>query len=50
MRKFVLNCEESGLIRGGSYIIREIADSPDPKLPDTALLDTAGPKKLANPG
>ena len=38
-----------GRIRGGFYIIREIADSPYPELPDTVELQTAEPGP-ANPG
>ena len=41
--------DKHGRIRGGMYIIREIADSPDPGLPDTALPETAAPD-TANPG
>ncbi len=41
--------DRNGRIRGGIYIIREIADSPDPDLPDTVLPDTAAPGP-ANPG
>ena len=41
--------DRNGRIRGGMYIIREIADSPDPDLPDTVLPDTAAPGP-ANPG
>ncbi len=35
--------DERGRIRGGVYLIREIADSPDPDLPDTVWPDTAAP-------
>ena len=41
--------DKHGRIRGGMYIIREIADSPDPGLPDTVLPETAVPG-TANPG
>ncbi|MCP4925352.1 MAG: hypothetical protein GY916_05335 [Gammaproteobacteria bacterium] len=41
--------DRNGRIRGGIYIIREIADSPDPELPDTVLPETAVPG-TANPG
>jgi hypothetical protein len=41
--------DEHGRIRGGIYLIREIADSPYPDLPDTGLPDTAAPDP-ANPG
>jgi hypothetical protein len=41
--------DRNGRIRGGIYIIREIAHSPDPDLPDTVLPDTAAPG-AANPG
>jgi len=41
--------DKHGRIRGGTYLIREIADSPDPGLPDTVLPDTAAPGP-ANPG
>ncbi len=41
--------DRNGRIRGGIYIIREIADSPDPDLPDTVLPETAAPGP-ANPG
>jgi hypothetical protein len=41
--------DKHGRIRGGMYIIREIADSPDPGLPDTVLPETAAPD-TANPG
>ena len=41
--------DKNGRIRGGIYIIREVADSPDPELPDTVLPQTAVPDP-ANPG
>jgi hypothetical protein len=41
--------DKNGRIRGGIYIIREVADSPDPELPDTVLPETAVPGP-ANPG
>jgi hypothetical protein len=47
--KFLRLRDRNGRIRGGIYIIREIADSPDPDLPDTVLPDTAAPGP-ANPG
>jgi hypothetical protein len=52
--KFLRLRDRNGRIRGGIYIIREIADSPDPDspdpdLPDTVLPDTVAPGP-ANPG
>jgi hypothetical protein len=47
--RFLRLRDRNGRIRGGIYIIREIADSPDPDLPDTVLPDTAAPGP-ANPG
>ena len=47
--KFLRLRDRNGRIRGGIYIIREIADSPDPELPDTVLPETAVPG-TANPG
>ena len=47
--RFLRLRDKSGRIRGGRYIIREIADSPDPELPDTVLPQTAVPGS-ANPG
>ena len=47
--RFLRLRDKSGRIRGGRYIIREIADSPDPELPDTVLPQTAAPGS-ANPG
>jgi len=47
--KFLRLRDKNGRIRGGIYIIREIADSPDPELPDTVLPETAAPG-TANPG
>jgi len=47
--RFLRMRDKNGRIRGGIYIIREIADSPDPGLPDTVLPDTAAPGP-ANPG
>jgi len=41
--------DRNGRIRGGIYLIREIADSPYPDLPDTGLPYTAAPGP-ANPG
>ena len=41
--RFVRLRDEYGRIRGGYYIIREIADSPDPELPDTVEPHTAEP-------
>ncbi len=41
--------DRNGRIRGGMYIIREIAASPDPDLPDTVLPETAVPG-TAKPG
>lgn len=47
--RYVRLRDRHGRIRGGYYIIREIADSPDPELPDTAEPQTAEPGP-ANPG
>jgi hypothetical protein len=47
--RFLRLRDTNGRIRGGRYIIREIADSPDPELPDTGLPETAVPGP-ANPG
>lgn len=47
--RYVRLRDEYGRIRGGYYIIREIADSPDPELQDTAEPQTAEPGP-ANPG
>ena len=47
--RFLRLRDKNGRIRGGIYIIREIADSPDPDLPYTVLPDTAAPG-TANPG
>ena len=47
--RFLRLRDKNGRIRGGIYIIREIADSPDPELPDTVLPQTAVPG-TANPG
>ena len=47
--KFQRLRDRNGRIRGGIYIIREIAGSPDPELPDTVLPETAVPG-TANPG
>ncbi|MCP4471417.1 MAG: hypothetical protein GY815_12175 [Gammaproteobacteria bacterium] len=47
--KFLRLRDKNGRIRGGIYIIREIADSPAPGLPDTVLPETAVPG-TANPG
>ena len=47
--RFLRLRDKNGRIRGGIYIIREIADSPDPELPDTVLPETAVPG-TANPG
>jgi hypothetical protein len=41
--------DTNGRIRGGRYIIREIADSPDPELPDMVLPQTAASDSV-NPG
>jgi len=41
--------DRHGRIRGGIYIIREIADSPDPEFPDTAKPQAVEPGP-ANPG
>lgn len=46
--RFVRKRDRHGRIRGGTYIIREIADSPHPDLPDTAEPQTAEPGP-ANP-
>jgi len=47
--RFLRLRDKNGRIRGGIYIIREVADSPDPELPDTVLPQTAVPGP-ANPG
>ena len=47
--RFLRLRDKNGRIRGGIYIIREVADSPDPELPDTVLPQTAVPGS-ANPG
>jgi hypothetical protein len=47
--RYVRERDRHGRIRGGFYIIREIADSPHPDLPDTAEPQTAEPGP-ANPG
>ena len=47
--RFLRLRDRNGCIRGGIYLIREIADSPDPDLPDTVLPETAVPGP-ANPG
>ena len=47
--RFLRLRDKNGRIRGGIYIIREVADSPDPELPDTVLPETAVPGP-ANPG
>ena len=47
--RFVRLRDRQGRIRGGFYIIREIADSPHPDLPDTAEPQTDQPGP-ANPG
>jgi hypothetical protein len=47
--RFLRLRDKNGRIRGGIYIIREIAESPDPDLPDTGLPETAVPGP-ANPG
>jgi hypothetical protein len=47
--RFLRMRDKNGRIRGGIYIIREIADSPDPGLPDTVLPETAVPGP-AKPG
>jgi hypothetical protein len=47
--RFLRLRDRNGRIRGGIYIIREVADSPDPELPDTGLPQTAVPGS-ANPG
>ena len=47
--RFLRLRDKNGRIRGGIYIIREVADSPDPELPDTGLPQTAVPGP-ANPG
>ena len=47
--RFLRLRDKNGRIRGGIYILREIADSPDPELPDTVLPETAVPG-TANPG
>jgi len=47
--RYVRLRDRYGRIRGGFYIIREIADSPDPELPDKVEPQTAEPGP-ANPG
>ncbi len=47
--QFVRERDRQGRIRGGFYVIREIADSPHPDLPDTEERQTAAPA-TANPG
>jgi len=47
--RFLRLRDKHGRIRGGIYIIREIAVSPDPELPDTVLPETVTPG-TANPG
>ncbi|MDC1287507.1 helix-turn-helix domain-containing protein [Gammaproteobacteria bacterium] len=47
--QFLRMRDKHGRIRGGIYIIREVADSPNPELPDTVLPQTAVPG-TANPG
>ncbi|MEW8402404.1 MAG: hypothetical protein AB2717_16995 [Candidatus Thiodiazotropha sp.] len=47
--RYVRERDRHGRIRGGFYMIREIADSPHPGLPDTAEPQTAEPGP-ANPG
>jgi hypothetical protein len=47
--RFLRLRDRNGRIRGGIYIIREIAESPDPELPDTGFPQTAVPGS-ANPG
>ncbi len=47
--RFVRERDRLGRIQGGFYMIREIADSPHPDLPDTAEPQTAEPGP-ANPG
>lgn len=47
--RYVRLRDRHGRIRGGFYIIREIADSPHPDLPDTAEPQMAEPSP-ANPG
>jgi len=47
--RFLRRRDKNGRIRGGTYIIREIAGLPDPELPDTVLPETAVPGP-ANPG
>jgi len=41
--RYVRERDRQGRIRGGFYMIREIADSPHPDLPDTAEPQTAEP-------
>jgi hypothetical protein len=47
--RFMRERDRQGRIRGGFYMIREIADSPHPDLPDTVEPQTAEPGP-ANPG
>jgi hypothetical protein len=41
--RFVHSRDRQGRIRGGTYIVQEVADSPHPDLPDTVEPDTAIP-------
>ncbi|MCG7920780.1 MAG: hypothetical protein N0C81_05565 [Candidatus Thiodiazotropha lotti] len=41
--RFVRSRDEQGRIRGGTYRVQEIPDSPHPDLPDTVEPDTAAP-------
>jgi hypothetical protein len=47
--RFQRSRDKHGRIRGGIYLIREIAESPYPDLPDTVKPDTAAPDP-AKPG
>ncbi len=41
--RFLRARDQQGRIRGGSYLVQEIPDSPHPDLPDTVEPDTAAP-------
>jgi hypothetical protein len=44
--RFLRLRDRNGRNRGGIYIIREVADSPDPELPQTAVPGSANPGAL----
>lgn len=41
--RFERNRDQQGRIRGGTYLVRETADSPQPDFPDVVKPDTAEP-------